>query len=485
MMTSNRKEKANNKSQKTLVMKFGGTSVGTSSAMAQTVQIVGSARHDWEQVVVVTSALSGITNWLLKGAQNSSQGDMHSIYQAEKEIRLAHEQIADDLISDQVQRKQIKQEISHLISDFINLCQAIAVLGEATPRALDAVASLGERMSVRLLAAALENHGVPTQVVESTQLILTDGCFQNAHPDFKATMKIAPQVLQPVFQANRVPVVTGFIGSTLGGVVTTLGRGGSDYSAGILATALNADEVWIWTDVDGIMSADPRRVPEARTIRKLTYKEVAELAYFGAKVLHPKTIRPVVEAGIELRICNTFNAEHPGTRLVPESLTEQNGAIKAVTTIDGQKLITVEGRGMLGVPGVAARAFAAVASTGTSVPLITQASSEQSICFAVPAEAAEDVISALEDTFKNEIIIRDIDRIWATGEVVIITAVGAGMIRTPGIAGKIFTALGKNGVNVIGIAQGSSEVSISMVVDQKDAEKGLLSLHEIILGEQS
>lgn len=484
-MANNRNDSIRKKSPKTLVMKFGGTSVGTSSAMEQTVRIVESAKKDWDQVVVVTSALSGITNWLIKGAQNSCQGDMQFIYQAEAEIRHAHEQIADGLISDQVQRKQVKQEISHLISDFINLCQAIAVLGEATPRAMDAVASLGERMSVRLLAAALENHGIPAQVVESTQLILTDDCYQNAHPDFKATMKMAPQVLQPVFQAGRVPVVTGFIGSTLGGVVTTLGRGGSDYSAGILATALNADEVWIWTDVDGVMSADPRRVPQARTIPQLTYKEVAELAYFGAKVLHPKTILPVVEAGIKLRICNTFNADHQGTRLVPDNAVEQNGAIKAVTTIDGQKLITVEGRGMLGVPGVAARAFAAVASTGTSVPLITQASSEQSICFAVPAEAAEDVIAALENTFKNEIIIRDIDRIWATDEVVILTVVGAGMIRTAGIAGKIFSALGKNQVNVIGIAQGSSEVSISMVVTQEDAEKGLLSLHDIIIGENS
>ncbi len=483
-MTKIRNEAVQKKPKKTLVMKFGGSSVGTSSAMAQTIRIIGSAKEEWQQVVVVTSALSGITNWLLKGAQKSAQGDMHSIYQAETEIRRAHEQIAEDLISDQVKRKQVIQEISHLISDFINLCQAIAVLGEATPRAMDAVASLGERMSARLLAVALENQGIASQLVESTQLIVTDTCFQNAHPDFKTTMKITPQVLQPVFQAGRIPVVTGFIGSTPGGVVTTLGRGGSDYSAGILAVAINADEVWIWTDVDGVMSADPRRVPQARTIPKLTYKEVAELAYFGAKVLHPKTIRPVVEAGIELRICNTFNSDHPGTRLVPDSTVEQNGAIKAVTTIDGQKMITVEGRGMLGVPGVAARAFAAVASTGTSVPLITQASSEQSICFAVPADAAENVISALENTFRNEIIIRDIDRIWATDEVVIITAVGAGMILTPGIAGRIFSALGKDKVNVIAIAQGSSEVSISLVVNKADADRGLLSLHEIILGEQ-
>jgi bifunctional aspartokinase / homoserine dehydrogenase 1 len=482
-MTNNRNELIKNKPKKTLVMKFGGTSVGTSSAMGQTVQIIEGVKKDWDQIVVITSALSGITNWLLKGAQKSAQGDMHSIYQAETEIRRAHEQIADELISDQVKRIQIKQEISHLISDFINLCQAVAVLGEATPRALDAVSSLGERMSVRLLAAAMENQGIASQVVESTQLIVTDTCFQNAHPDFKTTMKVAPQVINAVFEAGRIPVVTGFIGSTPGGVVTTLGRGGSDYSAGILAKVLEADEVWIWTDVDGVMSADPRRVPNARTIAKLSYREIAELAYFGAKVLHPKTIRPIVEEGIELRICNTFNADHPGTRLVPDNAIEENGALKAVTMIDNQKMITVEGRGMLGVPGVAARAFAAVASTGTSVPIIIQASSEQSISFAVPMETADNVINALENTFKNEIFIRDIDCISASDPVVIITVVGAGILHTPGVAGKIFSALGKNHVNVIAIAQGSSTVSISLVVSQADADKGLLSLHEIILGE--
>jgi aspartate kinase len=229
------------------------------------------------------------------------------------------------------------------------------------------------------------------------------------------------------------------------------------------------------------MSADPRLEPTARTIPELTYREVAELAYFGAKVLHPKTIRPVVEAGIGLRICNTFNPSHPGTRLVTDSAPRANGIIKAVTAIRGQCLITIEGRGMLGVPGVAARTFRAVASTGTSVPLITQASSEQSICFAVPAESTALVLSALDDAFSRELVNRDIDRVWATDEVVLITVVGAGMIHTPGIAGRIFTALGNNGANVIAIAQGSSEVSISLVVADKDAELAVHALHELIL----
>ncbi len=465
----------------TLVMKFGGTSVGSPEAMAGVMDIVRRSQSQWPRLVVVISALSGVTNLLLDSAARAVNGDVQTLYTVEARLREMHAAIADQLVSDLARRAQVKQDVNHLIGEFLNFCQAIAVLGEATPRALDAVAALGERMSVRLLAAALDDSGVPAQYVEATQLIITDDCFQNAHPDMDATTRQTRQVLGPILAQGRVPVVTGFIGATSQGTTTTLGRGGSDYSAGILGAALPADDVWIWTDVDGVMSADPRSVPQARSIPELTYREIAELAYFGAKVLHPKTIRPVVEAGIGLRICNTFNPDHPGTRLVPDSAARKNGDVKAVTAIRGQRLITVEGRGMLGVPGVAARTFGAVASTGTSVPLITQASSEQSICFAVPTVATDQVLTALNTAFTGELAQRDIDRIWATAEVVIITVVGVGMIHTPGIAGRVFSALGRAGVNVIAIAQGSSEVSISLVVDANDVDKAVSTLHDLIL----
>jgi aspartate kinase len=249
---------------------------------------------------------------------------------------------------------------------------------------------------------------------------------------------------------------------------------------------LPADDVWIWTDVDGVMTADPRLVSAAKTLPQMSYSEIAELAYYGAKVLHPKTIRPLIEAGIGLRICNTFNPSHPGTRLIANGSThgrvyKGEHVIKAVTAIRNQKLVTVEGRGMLGVPGVAARAFGAVASTGTSVPLITQASSEQSICFAIPSESADHVLRALQKNFAMEISERDIDRVWATEDVSIITVVGIGMRHTPGVAGRIFSQLGKEGVNVLAIAQGSSEVSISLVVDSADTEEAVKALHELIV----
>jgi len=390
------------------------------------------------------------------------------------------------LITDPSNLAGVKEEIAALIESFITLCRAIAVLGEATPRALDAVASLGERMSVRLLAAAISGAGLASTYVEATDLIITNRNFQNAHPDISATKQKTHQTLDPLLARGVVPVVTGFIGATPEGVVTTLGRGGSDYSAAILAAALSADDVWIWTDVNGVMTADPRLVSEARTIPKITYSEIAELAYYGAKVLHPKTVRPVIDAGIGLRICNTFNPEHPGTRLVGNGQTtkvkqKRDEVVRAVTAIPLQRLVTIEGRGMLGVPGVSARAFAAVASTGTSVPLITQASSEQSICFAVPSVSANAVVKALNKVFMKELEDRDIDRVWVTEDVTIVTVVGIGMRTTPGVAGKIFTQLGSRDINVLAIAQGSSEVSISMVVDPGAAEAAVKALHELII----
>ncbi|NMB87783.1 MAG: aspartate kinase [Chloroflexi bacterium] len=466
----------------TLVMKFGGTSVGTAEAMTQAVHIVIDAKRTWDRVVVTTSALSGVTNLLLDSANAAARGETQPYIQAAQELRQKHYSVIQPLIPNPTRQYQVKQDIDHLINDFISLCQAIAILGEATPRALDAVGSLGERMAVRILAPALESKSVPAQFVESTLLVITDDHFQSAHPDFTETTHCTRQVLEPILAQNEVPVVTGFIGATPGGVTTTLGRGGSDYSAAILAAALPADEVWIWTDVDGVMTADPRLVPNARTINELSYREVSELAYFGAKVLHPKTIIPVIDAGIGLRVCNTFNPGHPGTRLVSDKqVTQNHGTIKAVTAVRGLQLITVEGRGMLGVPGVAARTFGAVAATGTSVPLITQASSEQTICFAVPMEATAEILRSLQDTFANEIARQDIDRVWATEEVVIITIVGEGMRSTPGISGRIFSALGEKCVNVIAIAQGSSEVGMSLVVAVEDILPAVQCLHDLTL----
>jgi aspartokinase/homoserine dehydrogenase 1 len=471
-------------SHKTLVMKFGGTSVGSVDALTYATQIIRDAKKDWARVVVVTSAMSGVTDLLLDSASLASQGKVDSLAEAESTLREKHASIADALIKDETLRGETKAKIHALIQVLVDLCKAIAVIGEASPRALDAVASLGERMSVRLLTAIVNDAGIKARAIESTEFVVTNDNFQNAHPDFKTTAEKTRATLKPLMDEGIIPITTGFIGATPNGVITTLGRGGSDYSAAIIGSVLPANEVWIWTDVDGVMTADPRYVKDAKTLPEISYSEIAELAYYGAKVLHPKTIRPVVDAGVGLRICNTFNPSPPGTRLTANAKTDgrSNGkVIKAVTAIHRQRLVTIEGRGMLGVPGVAARAFGAVASTGTSVPLITQASSEQSICFAVPSDSASSVVSALEKTFAREIEDNDIDRVWATDDVSIITVVGAGMRHTPGVAGKVFSQLGNDNVNVLAIAQGSSEVSISLVVDAVDTENAVKALHELIV----
>jgi len=473
-------------SNQTLVMKFGGTSLGSVEALTKATQIIKNARYEYPRLVVIASAMSGVTDLLLMSASLAAQGTIDSLSEAESTLREKHFSAADALIEDGKLREATKGEINCLIQLLVDLCRAIAVLGEASPRALDAVASLGERMSVRLLVAIAQDVGIKAKPIESTEFIVTNAHYQNAHPDFKVTAEKTRAALNPLLDESIIPITTGFIGATPEGIITTLGRGGSDYTAAIIGSVLPADDVWIWTDVDGVMTTDPRIAPEAQTLLEISYGEIAELAYYGAKVLHPKTIHPLVEAGIGLRICNTFNPSHPGTRLIANG--HSNGkphnpekVIKAVTAIRKQRLVTIEGRGMLGVPGVAARAFGAVASTGTSVPLITQASSEQSICFAVPSETAPVVLAALKKAFVHEIEDEDIDRVWSTEDVSIVTVVGAGMRQTIGVAGKVFSQLGNNGVNVLAIAQGSSEVSISLVVDTVDTESAVKALHELIV----
>ncbi|MHC1741160.1 MAG: aspartate kinase [Anaerolineaceae bacterium] len=459
----------------TLVMKFGGTSVGSIEPMRQVISIITSEKNNWKNLVVVTSALSGITDLLLKMAA----GNPDILEASSKELSRRHHEIADALILDDATRSSALIDVDRIISQIVNLCQAIAVLGESTPRIMDTVASSGERMCVRILAAALQSGGIRAEYIEADRLILTDDHFTDAHPDFNKTQILTCSVLKPILAQGIIPVITGFMASNEKGNITTLGRGGSDYSAALIGAALPADDVWIFTDVDGVMTADPRLVPSAYTVPVCSYREIAELAYYGAKVLHPKTIRPVIEAGIGLRVCNTFNPDAPGTRIV-SSLQAQNGVIKAITTIRDLQLVTIEGRGMLGVPGVAARTFETVARTGASVPLITQASSEQSICFAIPTSASSNVVKILTATFQDELIHSDIDRIWATDEVGIVTVVGEGMKSTPGVAGRVFSALGKKKVNVIAIAQGSSEVSISLIVSVAQIQDALIVLHELI-----
>ncbi|MDT8304573.1 MAG: aspartate kinase [Anaerolineae bacterium] len=468
-----------------LTMKFGGTSVGSAAAIRRTVGLIQQRVNDGDEVVAVVSAMGTqpvkVTDLLLDGAQAALNGDDVRPRAIGAELREAHHEAIDGLFERGPLRSSLLGEIDAFVDRYSDLCGAVRVLGELTPRALDTIAAMGEQMSARVVAAALQAAGQEAVAVDATALIVTDDHFQDATPLPDDTVTSVRSVLPSLLAVGKIPVVTGFIGATTAGITTTLGRGGSDYSAALLGRALASDEVWIWTDVDGVMSADPRLVPEAHSIRALTYREVSELAYYGARVLHPRTIRPCIEAGIPLRIKNTFNPEHAGTVIVDdESPAPANGAMKAVTAIGNQSLISLEGKGMLGIPGIAARTFSAVAGKRVNVLLISQASSEQSICFSVPGEATETVIAALQQEFAGEFQRRDMDRVWAEQPVAIVTVVGARMRGTPGIAGRLFGALGNAAINIIAIAQGSSECSISMVIAEADTGAAVRQIHALL-----
>ena len=458
-----------------IVMKFGGTSVKDAAALERVIEIVRSRQE--RQPVVVLSAMAGTTDALQRCAEEAHQGhEREALQLLEAEVVSRHSRAVEELIQDPMQRRLLLDSLEKHFQEIQMLLRGLAILGELTPRSLDAVLAYGERLSTLMATAAMQERGLPAHWLDARELIVTDEQFTQATPLLAESAERVEQHLKPLLN-EKIPVTQGFVGSTPDGRTTTLGRGGSDYSAALLGALLDAEEIEIWTDVDGVMTADPRVVPEARTLRELSYTEAAELSYFGAKVLHPKTIRPAIERDIPLRILNTFNPEAPGTRIVRESAREPR-TVKAITAIKNLSLINVEGRGMLGVPGVAARVFTAVAHEGINVLMISQSSSEQSICFAVESSAAGRALRALHEAFERELEKRLIDRIGSQDDVAIVAVVGAGMRGTPGIGAKVFRALGEAGINVISIAQGSSEHNLSLVVARADAEEAVRCIHK-------
>ena len=469
---------------KTIVMKFGGTSVAGAERIAGVVNIARDfqqgrfpAAPEGGRLVIVVSAFSGVTDALIKAARTAAGRDDQTFRQVAQDLRQKHWAAIEALVPFGERQADLRAQVEALVSSFENLCRAITILGELTPRGFDAVVSLGERLSARIVAAALAEAGIPSQTIEATALIVTDDCFGEATPQMEATRQKTRQVLLPLLEQGVVPVVTGFIAATADGVTTTLGRGGSDYTGAILGSCLDSDEIWIWTDVNGVLTADPRVVPEAHTLPYISYNEAAELSYFGAKVLHPKTMLPALRGGIPIRTKNTFNPTHPGTLIVSEAEPARQG-VRGITAIKGLSLVTVEGRGMMGVPGVAAKVFTAVAREGISVLMISQSSSEQNICFVVPGASAAPAVAALDREFVVERSHQDIERISAIGQVGVVAVVGAGMKGVPGIAARVFTALGRQAVNVVCIAQGSSEHNLSFVLEDKDIDSAVRAVHQ-------
>ncbi len=462
----------------TLTMKFGGTSVGSAEAIAQVADIVGRSCADHERILVVCSAMGGVTDLLIQGAQSAAAGDAARYQTNAALLRRKHEDAIRALITSDVERIALHDEIATLIDEFETLCYGIYVLREVSAKAMDKVGSLGERMSMPIVSARLRQIGIASVTVSASYLVVTDDQFQNAGVLFEETEAKVRSTLLPLLTQGFVPVVTGFLGATREGVITTLGRGGSDYSAAILGAYVDSDEVWIWTDVDGVMTADPRMVPGAKVIPVISYGEAGEMAYFGAKVLHSKTVQPLFERGIPVRVKNTFNPSAPGTLITHREETTP-GTVKAVTAIKDVSLVTVAGRGMVGVPGIAARTFSAVARQAANVLMIAQSSSEQSICFVVPQKKASDVVHSIQAELEAEFGRQDIERALADNDVQIIAVVGAGMLTQSGVAARVFTALAAERVNILAIAQGASDYSVSIVVRSDEALRAVQSIHEL------
>jgi aspartokinase/homoserine dehydrogenase 1 len=467
----------------THVEKFGGTSVATPERIRRAVELVqpsaDSSDKDARRVVVV-SALGGVTDELLAliDAALERTGDHDDRLDA---LRRRHLEAAEALAADG-DVDALKDALDARFDELGELIDGVSLLRECTARTRDAVTSTGERASALLVAAAFRAAGPAdspdAQAFDAARgdLIRTDDAFGGANVQFDATERL----IQERFEAlpdEQIAVVTGFIGTTERDVVTTLGRSGSDYTATLIAAALRAEQVTIWTDVDGVLSSDPGLVPEATPLEQISYREAAEMAYFGAQVLHPRTMQPLAERDIPLRIKNTLRPERAGT-LISGAITRAEGHVKAITTVRGVALVMLEGAGMIGTPGISARAFSALAERRINVLMISQASSEQNICIAVPSDDAAAATDALEDAFQPERARGDVSRIFAQKDCAIVSAVGEEMRQRPGLAGRMFSTMGRSGVNVLAIAQGASETNISAVVRDTETQQAVRALHE-------
>jgi aspartate kinase len=457
-------------------MKFGGTSVGNAECIARAAKIIAKGAGEGRCVAVV-SAMSGVTNRLIEAAKTAQTGNAGGASAVMDALSTQHEATLTSLVKSEKERERVRQRMEAVLAEGRRFCEGTALLRELSPRTLDAISSLGERLSAPLVAAAARELGLQSEAVEATELIVTDAFHGGAEPQMDWTKGKSHARLLPLLERGIVPVVTGFLGATPEGELTTLGRGGSDYSATILGAALDADEVIIWTDVDGVLTADPRLVAEAQTIPEISYREAAELAYFGAKVLHPKTLRPVVQAAIPVWIRNSFAPDKSGTKITPKGQSI-GGGVKALTAIRDVTLISVGGPGIVGLPDVAGRTFSTTSEVRANVLLISQSSSQNDICFGVSSADAQRTVEALREEFAHDLAHHKVEHIRVDPQIAIVAVVGQNMCGTPGIAGKTFNAMGKEGINIIAIAQGSSETNISFVIEEKSVAAALRILHQ-------
>ncbi|HEV8611447.1 MAG TPA: bifunctional aspartate kinase/homoserine dehydrogenase I [Thermoanaerobaculia bacterium] len=456
-----------------VVHKFGGASLGDAGALRNALSIVEAGPRS---AVVVVSAFAGVTDALLSLVRELSRGNDTAVRRTARALARKHEATARAVTSDSKERERLLKRVRDAFAELAALTGAPLMLRELSPRSVDRLIAFGEDLAARIFSAGLTSRGLASEYVSAMDLVATDARAGQASPDLVSTDRRVRVRLRPILRRGGIPVVPGFIGADPEGRVTTLGRGGSDLTATLVGRALGARAVFLWKDVPGFLTADPSVVPDARIIPQLNVREAAELAYYGAKVLHPRALIPVGRR-VPVFVRPFARPDRPGTEISGRR-TLGRYPVKALSAISGQALVTVTGNGMLGVPGIAARTFEALHRENISVSLISQASSEHSICLGVPASAAGHARTSLLDSFREEITRREIDGVEVRDGLATISVVGLGMAGTPGIAARVFTALAQGKINVIAIAQGSSELSISFVVEEASAGEAERRIHE-------
>jgi aspartate kinase len=458
-----------------LVMKFGGSSMGSAERIQAAARLTAE-QHAQRGVVIVVSAMANVTDLLLDSMRKAETADETGLEANLSQLAERHVSCCRELLPAAAQENAVAG-VRGLVHEFSRIAKGIMMLGERPPQSVDKAVAIGERLSALLMTAYLDAKGIRATVVNGAQVIVTDTVFGNATPLMDETRERAATVLSPLLEDGILPVVTGFNGATLDGRPTTLGRGGSDFSASILAAALDAGELWIWTDVDGIMTGDPKLIPEARVLDVITYNEAAELAYNGAKVLHPRTLAPLIERQIPVWSKNSFAPEKPGTRIVAS--IEAIGGPHAVTSMADVALVSIEPTAA--TPSGAklmSEALSALDVSNVEVLAITSSSYRQNFCFLVRQSELGRALEQLEETFALELTHGYMKPIQVDSKVGLIAVVGEGMRGTPGLAGRIFTAISRHRINIIAIAQGSSEITIAIVVHRDGLERAVRAVHE-------
>lgn len=453
------------------VLKFGGSSVSCPSRIREVIQIIINCKRDGSAITVVFSAFQGVTDMLIEMANRASSGD-NSYLSVFEELRDRHLNTIRELIQIRNQSHILTNTMMSL-KELSDILHGVVLIKELSAKTLDLVMSYGERLSAYIISEAIKDVGIDAEYLDSRKLVICDDNYGYGRVNYELTYN---NIREYYSSHSKLQVVTGFIASTKKGNTVTLGRGGSDYTASLLGAALEAEEIEIWTDVDGVMTADPKKVKGAFAIPFLTYDEAMEMSHFGAKVIYPPTMQPAMDKSIPIRILNTLNPSFKGT-LIGRKNGGERYEIKGISSIDNISILLIQGSGMIGVAGIAKRVFGALADANVNVILISQASSEHSICIGVMPDSARQAKRSIEKEFAYEIQAKIVNEVSVTNELSIVTVVGAQMRHTPGNAGKFFQSLGNIGVNIVAIAQGSSELDISAVIQRNNLEVALNAIH--------